>query len=317
MSGSVLGWLFLAVVWGSTWLVIKIGLSDLPPFTFAGIRFAIAAVVLLTVVRIRAAPMPRGWGEWWLIGATASVTISLQYGLQFWGQQYVASGLASVLTAMIPVFVMVFAHWSLPDEPMTARRVAGVAVSSIGVVIIFSDQLQGGGSLAFLGSVALVVGSGATARAQVAVKKYAGDIDPMTFTAWQMVLGSVPLLVLGLLIEGNPASLPWTARAVGAILYLAVVGSAAAFFVMYWLFRRMEVTKVLSVAFVNPLIAVLLGWMVLSEVLSWRAVAGGVGILLGLGLVLGSPAIVAVVRPAPSAAGVGRRSVSDLIDNRS
>jgi drug/metabolite transporter (DMT)-like permease len=225
------------------------------------------------------------------VAGTALFTVSLPYGLQFWAQQYVASGLASVLTAMVPVFVLVVAHWLLPQEPMTFRKVVGVVLGVAGVAAIFSDQLSSEGVMALWGSAALIVATVSLAWAQVAVKKHAGTLDPMTIAGWQMALGAVPLLGIGLWLDGNPVEFAWTTRAVLSLLYLSFVGSAAAFFILYWLFRRMEVTKVLSVAFVNPLIAVLLGWAVAGEVLNWRAAVGGLGILGGLVLVL---------RPAPA-----------------
>jgi drug/metabolite transporter (DMT)-like permease len=287
MIASVLAWLFLGVVWGTTWTAIKMGLADLPPLSFAGLRFSVAALVLLLVLLVRRGPwLPRGRVEWGLVGGTALVTISFQYALQFWAQQYVASGLASVLTATIPIFVMVFAHWSLPSEPMTRRKVAGMLLGLSGVVVIFSDQLHSAGLLAFWGSIALVVGAAASSRAQVYVKKSGGGIDPMIMAGWQMGIGSAPLLTLGFVLDGPPTALHWTRAAVLSLTYLSCVGSAMGFLVMYWLFRRMDVTKVLSVAFVNPLVAVFAGWMVLDEMLSWRAILGGFGILFGLGLVL-------------------------------
>jgi drug/metabolite transporter (DMT)-like permease len=155
-----------------------------------------------------------------------------------------------------------------------------------GVMIIFSDQLHSHGTLALWGSIALVVGAGATSKAQVLVKKAGGAIDPMIIAGWQMGIGSIPLLALGFLLEGSPAGLQWTRAAVLSLVYLAFVGSAMGFLVMYWLFRRMAVTKVLSVAFVNPLVAVVAGWMALDERLSWRAFLGGFAILFGLALVL-------------------------------
>jgi drug/metabolite transporter (DMT)-like permease len=286
MSANVAAWLFLAFAWGSTWLAVKIGLADLPPLSFAGIRFLLAALILVPVLAARRIRPPRTRSEWALVAGTALFTVSLPYGLQFWAQQYVASGLASVLTAMVPVFVLVFAHWLLPAEPMTLRKVAGVALGLAGVGVIFSDQLSSEGLLALWGSVALIVAALSLAWAQVAVKKHAGTLDPMTIAGWQMAIGTVPLLGLGLWLDGNPFEFAWTTRAILSLLYLSFVGSAAAFFVLYWLFRRMEVTKVLSVAFANPLVAVLLGWIVAGEVLSWRAVVGGLGILGGLALVL-------------------------------
>ncbi len=166
------------------------------------------------------------------------------------------------------------------------------------MVIIFYDQLHSHGVLARSGSIAQVVGAAASSRAQVFIKKCGGGIDPMIIAGWQMGIGSIPLLALGFLLEGPPTALHWTRAAVLSLMYLAFIGSAMGFLVMYWLFRRMDVTKVLSVAFVNPVIAVFAGWMVLDETLSWRAFFGGVGILFGLALVLRTGRKLVSYRPA-------------------
>lgn len=283
----VTGWVFLAVVWGTTWAAIRIGLETLPPLTFAGVRFGAAGALLLAVLHVQGRNHPRGFRSWWLVGWTGGIIITLQYALQFWAQQYVASGLASVLMATIPVFVMVFAHWWLPSERLTIRRGVGALLGLAGVVAIFSDQLSTVGTLAFIGSVALVVGAGSSSAAQVMIKRSGDMVDPMSLAAWQMTLGAVPLLVLGLVLEGEPAAGAWTIRAVLAVGYLVVVGSAIAFFVMYWLIGRISVTKVLSVAFANPLVAVMIGWVAFGETLSRAAFLGAGAILTGLAMVLG------------------------------
>lgn len=282
----LLAWSFLALVWGSTWLFVKVGLRDLPPITFAGLRFSLAAVGLMFFVWRRGLPIPRQARDWKLIGGTALVSISLHYALQFWGQQYITSGLAAVLAAMLPVFVLLFAHRLIPAEQMTIRKLAGVLCSLLGVVLIFSDQLQSEGIYAFWGAVALVAATLGTARAQVMIKKYGTHVDPMTFTAFQMGLGALPLLLLGFLLEGSPFAQHWSQMAIISTLYLGLVGSGLAFLLLYWLYGRMQVTKVLSVTFLNPLVALLLGWIFLGEELAWRAALGGVLILMGLMLTL-------------------------------
>ncbi len=286
MRPAPLAWVFLGIVWGSTWPCVKIGLVDLPPLTFAGLRFAIAALVLQFAISVRGVRMPRKRGEWLLVLGTAPVTISFHFALQFWAQQHVASGLASLLSSMLPVFVVFFAHWWVPSESLNFRKLLGVAVGLLGVAVISSNQLHSQGELAFWGSVALVVGAAGAAQAQVLVKKYGGGIDPMVIAGWQMTVGCVPLLGFGFLLEQSPLDLRWTTSAVGALLYLSIVGSALAFFLMYWLYRHMEITKVLSVAFLNPLVATLLGVLILGEELNQRIILGGLVILCGLALVL-------------------------------
>src|SRR6267143_4221900 len=119
-------WLVLCCIWGSTWLFIKIGLTDLPPLTFAGIRFALASLILMLMVLARRAAWPRTRREWTLIAVVVVLQFSLNYGLVFWGEQYISSGLAAVLQSTFPAFGLVFAHLYLPYERLTTVKVIGV-----------------------------------------------------------------------------------------------------------------------------------------------------------------------------------------------
>src|SRR5262245_27185571 len=134
-------WLILCGIWGSTWLFIKVGLEDLPPLTFAGIRFVIACTILLAVIRIRDIRLPRAPGEWRLLALTGVLSFAVNYGLIFWGEQYISSGLAALLQATIPAFGLVIAHFYLPGERMTWAKIAGVVLGVCGVGIVFSNQL--------------------------------------------------------------------------------------------------------------------------------------------------------------------------------
>src|SRR5207253_10798449 len=150
-------WLILCCIWGSTWLFIKIGLADLPPLTFAGIRFVAASLILSALVLARRARWPRSRGEWILIAISGVLTFTLNYGLVFWGEQHISSGLAAVLQSTFPAFGLVIAHFYLPNERLTAKKVIGVLLGFVGVAVIFSDQLTIAGKGALLGSIALVM----------------------------------------------------------------------------------------------------------------------------------------------------------------
>src|SRR6185503_3918991 len=138
---SRLVWLLLCLIWGSTWLFIKLGLNDLPPFTFAAIRFVIACSILFTIVAARRLRLPRTRADWLLLGSTGVLSFSLNYGLLFWGEQYISSGLAALLQATIPAFGFVFAHLYLPGERMTPAKIFGTAMGVAGVGVVFSNQL--------------------------------------------------------------------------------------------------------------------------------------------------------------------------------
>jgi len=277
-------WLLLCGIWGSTWLFIKLGLNDLPPITFAGIRFLVASLILLGLMTLRGVSLPNTRRDWLLLLQTGVLSFSLNYGLIFWGEQYVSSGLAALLQATIPVFGLVIAHLYLPGEPLTSRRLLGAFLGMAGVATIFSNQLSLASPRALAGSSALVLSAICVAYANVLVKAHGSRLNPMTLAAGQMLIGFVPLLLLGVPLEGNPLYYHWTPMAVLSLAYLAIVGSVIAFILYYWLVQHMDVTKTMLIALVTPVFAVILGMLVLDEQLNWRTVAGGTMIMSGIAL---------------------------------
>lgn len=277
-------WLILCLIWGSTWLFIKLGLEDLPPISFAGIRFVVAGTILCVLLAVRRTPLPRARRDWWLILYTGLLSFSINYGSVFWGEQRVSSGLAAILQAIIPVFGLLIAHYYLPAEQITWAKLVGVLLGIAGVALICADQLHGGGRGALAGSIVIVAGALAVAHSNVMIKLRGGHIDPAVLAAGQMWCGLVPLLLVGFLTEGSPLKFHWTGRAVLALCYLAVVGSCIAFLLYYWLVRRMDVTKTMLISLVTPVIAVLIGMYWLHEGLTWRIAVGGAGIMAGIAL---------------------------------
>src|SRR6266542_2705748 len=280
---SRLVWLLLCLIWGSTWLFIKLGLSDLPPFTFAGIRFVIASAILFAIMAARRLSLPRNRSDWMLLAISGVLSFSLNYGLLFWGEQYISSGLAALLQATIPAFGLVIAHFYLPGEQITSAKIFGVVMGVAGVGVIFSNQLSVAGPRALAGCAALVVGSACAAYANVLVKARGAKLDPAILAGGQMLFGLIPLLLIGIPLEGNPFHFHWTRMACVSLFYLAIVGSVVAFLLYYWLVQHMEVTNTMLIALVTPVIAVSLGVLVLSEELNWRTFAGGVMIISGIG----------------------------------
>lgn len=283
---SRLVWLLLCLIWGSTWLFIKLGLDDLPPFTFAGIRFVIASAILFAIIAARRLSLPRSRADWTLLAATGILSFSLNYGLLFWGEQYISSGLAALLQATIPAFGLVIAHFYLPGEQMTPVKIFGVVMGIAGVAVIFSNQLSVAGPRALAGCAALIVGSACAAYANVLVKACGAKLDPAILAGGQMFFGLIPLLLVGIPLEGNPFHFRWTVMAVVALFYLAIVGSVVAFLLYYWLVQHMDVTKTMLVALVTPVVAVSLGILVLNEQLNWRTFVGGAMIISGIGLIV-------------------------------
>jgi drug/metabolite transporter (DMT)-like permease len=279
-------WLVLCGIWGSTWLFIKLGLEDLPPITFAGIRFVISCAILVVLIRARNIALPSKSRDWLLLLITGVMSFTLNYGLVFWGEQYISSGLAALLQSTLPAFGLVFAHLHLPGERMTWAKSVGVILGVFGVAVVFSNQLAIAGGKALAGCIALVLSALFAAYSNVLVKAHGKNLEPAILAAGQMFFGLIPLMVVGLLLEGNPLAFRWTPMAVVSMLYLAVVGSVIAFLLYYWLVHNMDVTKSMLIALVTPVVAVVLGMVVLGEELTWRTILGGLMIMAGIGLIV-------------------------------
>ena len=279
-------WLILCGIWGSTWLFIKLGLADLPPLTFAGIRFVISCAIVVVIIRIRGIQLPRAGADWILLSVTGILSFGLNYGLVFWGEQYITSGLAALLQATLPAFGLVFAHFHLPGERLSWAKIGGVVLGVCGVAVVFSNQLAVAGRQALAGCVALILSAAFAAYSNVLVKAYGKHLNPAIMAAGQMFFGLLLLLAVGLPLEGNPFRFHWTPMAVIALLYLAVVGSVIAFLLYYWLVLNMDVTKSMLIALVTPVVAVLLGMVVLNEEFGWRTLAGGAMIMLGIAFIV-------------------------------
>jgi drug/metabolite transporter (DMT)-like permease len=279
-------WLLLCCIWGSTWLFIKIGLRDLPPIGFAAIRFLIATAILTAIIAVRRLSLPHSAKDWWMLAGTGVLAFALNYGLIFWGEQYISSGLAALLQATIPAFGLVIAHQYLPAERMTPLKLVGVILGIAGVGVIFSNQLTFAGPMALAGSVALVISSICVAYSNVLVKAHARNLEPTVIAGGQMFFGLIPLAIIGFATEGSPRNFHWTGMAIISLFYLAIVGSVIAFILYYWLVQHMDVTKTMLIALVTPVTAVLLGMLVLHEEMNWRTLAGGALIISGIAMLV-------------------------------
>src|SRR5437899_10749780 len=238
--GVPLAWITLCVVWSSTWLAIKVGLRDLPPVSFVAIRFLIAIVVLLALSIGRTRMLPEG-RDYVVLGVTGILMFAVNYTLLVWAELHVSSGLAAVLQATIPMFGMIFAHWMLPDEPLRLQKLAGAMIALGGVAVICGRLLGFNGPLAFWGGVGVVVGAASAAFANVLVKARSMQLAPAMLAAWPLIFGIAPLLLLGLIVDGNPVRFHWTGTSVFCLLYLAVIGCALTFLLLYWLLPRLPV----------------------------------------------------------------------------
>lgn len=282
MRRTTLVWLLLGIVWGSTWLFIKLGLEDLPPFSLAGLRFLLAAAAMWGYLAVRRIRLPRSRRDWLIMIGTGLLTFGLDYGLVFWGENHISAGLTSILFSTMPLFVLFLAHFMVPAERMTRLKLVGILVGIGGVSLIFSRQLQVADSLALWGAVAILAAAAFAAVSSVLIRRYGGHLDPAALTTVQMTSGCLPLLLIGFVFEGSPVGFHWTPMAWTSLLYMAVIGSAMAFVLVYWLLKQIGAVRSGLIIPFSTVVAVILGIVVLHEAFTWRTGVGGVLVVLGL-----------------------------------
>jgi drug/metabolite transporter (DMT)-like permease len=287
MMLTILLWWITCLIWSSVWLFIKIGVTAVPPITFAGLRLALAVLVLAPFVK--RADLPRTRREWKILAATGFILLGVNYALVFWGMRFIPSGLGAVLQTFQPAFGLLFASW-ISHQRITAGRLAAVALGVVGVGAIFADQLRIAGRPALIGAIAVTLGGACVAFAYVFVKQHLGHVKPTVLLVGQMIAASVPLLIAGFVLEGNPLDFHWSPRALVALVYLALAGSVAAFWLNYWLLKRTDASSILAMSIVEPLIAVALGALILHEKLSAGVWVGAACVLASIWFLVMRPA---------------------------
>ena len=253
----------LCLLWGSTWLVIKVGYGGLGPFNVAALRFFLAGAVFIPLVPLFRTRWPRGATEWALIAWVGLTLFAIDYGLIYWGEQFLDSGLAAILFATLPLITIGLAHLYLPGDRITSRKLTGTVIAFLGVVALFGDHVQIDASKA--GPMFAIVASAAfAAAAAVATKRHGAALHPAALNAPAMLVGAVALLAASL-VAGDGFQLPRDAPTWGAIAYLGIAGSVVTFLVYFTLLKTWSVTSLSFISVFMPAIALLLGFVFLDE----------------------------------------------------
>lgn len=269
----------LCVIWGSTWIAIKFGLEDLPPFLFAGMRFTLATALLVVFMKIQRIRFPAD-RRTWKIMLVLGVFQAIDYAAVFWAEQYIDSAVAAILFATMPFFVAMFSYFMLDDHRITWTQLTGITVSFIGVFFIFLRDV-GHSRNSVAGDLVILVGSMSGAFISVYAKKHANDIHPVTNTTVQLGFAAASLTLIGLLAEDFRA-FHVTPESLGAIVYLAMVGSAVAFVLYMWVIKKTTVMQASVITLCTPIVAILLGWFWRDEDLGGNVLIGTVLILTGV-----------------------------------
>jgi drug/metabolite transporter (DMT)-like permease len=269
----------LVLIWSSTWVGIKIGLEDCPPLLGAGLRFALAGLVLLGVAAVQKRSLRT---DRVLAALLALAPFAFAYGLVYWGEQYVPSGLAAVLFGVLPLYTALIGAAVLPDEPLRVALLVGVLVAIAGLALAFLESVElGSAEKAALGATALALSPLGASVGGIAQKLRAARLDAVVLNAWAMLGGGLLLLAVSALAE-DWGEFAWTAESVGSILYLALFGSAIAFVTLTVLLRHLSAMALSFLAMLLPFGALIFGATLYDESITARAVGGAVLVAAGL-----------------------------------
>ena len=260
---NVAWYALLCLIWGSTWLVIKIGYGGLGPFNVAALRFLMAGTVLLPIVPLLGARWPTGRAEWTLVAFVGLVLFAADYGLIYWSEQFLDSGLTSILFATLPIITMALAHVYIPGDRVTARKLSGTLLAFVGIVALFGDRVRLDPSNA-VPMLAVVASAVCSAAVGVASKRHGLTLHPAALNAPAMLVGAAALAATSV-IAGDGLRLPRDPATWSAVAYLAVAGSVVTFLVYFSLLKTWSVTSLSFISVFTPAIALVLGFVFLDE----------------------------------------------------
>jgi drug/metabolite transporter (DMT)-like permease len=269
----------LVLIWSSTWVAIKIGLDDMPPLLSAGIRFGAAGAGLLLLAKAMRRPLRT---DATLAAILGLLPFATAYGLIYWGEQYVPSGLAAVLFGMMPLYSATIASFALQDEPLTSKLVVGIVIAIGGLALAFKESLNlGDAEWAALAATACALAPLASAIGNVSIKRRGQRLDPIVLNGWAMLGGGLLLLITSIPTE-TWGEATWTATAIGTIIYLAAIGSALTFVTLTILLRELPAVTMSYITLLLPFGALVFGALLYDEAITAAAIGGAALVAGGL-----------------------------------
>lgn len=273
----------LCLIWGSTWIVIKFGLADLPPFTSAGVRFALAALVMTVASALLGGREGGVRPPRWLSLALGVLSFGVSYAVVYWSETRLPSGLVSVLWSVFPILMAVSGHWFLPGESLRAGQWLGFVIGFAGVGLLFFTDLKHFGAGAIPAALILLLSPLAATVGTTLVKRHGAGVSSLALNRDAMWIGASLLCIAAFTTERD-VPLHWTGPAIFGVVYLAIVGTAVAFGLYFWLLRHRPANHLSLISYVTPAIALLLGALLGETPITRYTLAGSFLILVGVAL---------------------------------
>ena len=290
--------LALGLIWGSSFLWIKIAIQELDAFTLVGWRLLFGTLGMVVVILVRRPPLPRTWQTWASLALLGIINTALPFVLISWGEKSIDSAVASVLNSTVPLFTLVLAHFALHDEPITARKAAGLLIGFGGIVVLMARDLEAGVLRAgALGQLAVLLAALSYASASVFARRTMREVPPLVQAFVPMAIADAIVWTVATQV-GDPGRLPAIPLTWVALLWLGLLGSCVAYLLFYNLLHSVGATRTTMVTYVFPVVGVTLGVLFLNELADWHLLAGAALVVASLVVVNWKPRAVAVAAPA-------------------
>jgi drug/metabolite transporter (DMT)-like permease len=283
--GVIAAFVVVYVVWGSTYLAIRIGVHDMRPGLLAGIRFVMAGMLIVGAAAALGQKMPRQRADWLLICLMALLMIVVGNGVVTWAEQWVESNQAALLIASSAFWTAWFGTFGPRGHQLTARVKLGLLTGFVGVIFILLPE-GGYDPQHFWAQMAILASPIAWAGGTIYSRSRDVDTSPVMLAGWQMLVGGIALTAIGI-ASGELQTVSLTTAGIGALAYLTIFGSCLAYVTYIWLIGHTTPDKLATIAYVNPAIATLLGWWLLDEVLAGPQFVGMLIIIVSVFIVTG------------------------------
>ncbi len=278
---KIAGYILLCLIWGTTWMGIKIGLDDLTPFFSLGIRFLIASGCIGGYLLLRDRMLIFRREQIGLILWITLLNYIIPYSLVYWGEQFIFSNLTAVIYATMPLNIALLTPFFLRSERLTGYDYAGILIGFCGTILIFADSLFDQAGFHLWGVIALYLAAIFSLIASIIIKNYKGEYHPLKINFIPMLITGVALTLVSLLVEDIGKN-QWTPKAVSSILYLAIPGTVFAFAIYFWMIRQVRLILLSSITYVIPIIAIIAGWIFLREELTQYQAYGSLLVITGV-----------------------------------
>lgn len=274
--------LLLAVLWGPSFLFIKVAVQEIPPITLANLRVGIAALILYVILRAKGRKLPRSREMWRHFITAGFFANALPFALFSWGEIYVDSALASILNGTTPLFTIIFAHFFIPEDRINPPKLLGTLIGFVGLVLLVGPSFLQGAESTFWGLLAIIGAAVCYGISIVYIKIHMATLPPFVAPTGQLLTATLILLPLSIFIE-NPFVMPLPSwQATSSLLALAVFGTAIAFIVYYHIVDSSSATHLSMITYLVPIFGIFLGVVFLNEKIGWTAYIGCLFILMGV-----------------------------------